>query len=96
MHDLVVAGETRTRCCQCASDRDVAGERGRRRSQRRVQRQPARQRTTRYGNVTIAGPITVSDNKATVSCPSGKLAPGATITCTATYTVTRPTWTTVR
>ena len=35
------------------------------------------------GNVTLAGPVTVADDKATVTCPAGGLAPGATITCTA-------------
>ena len=39
------------------------------------------------GNVTLAGPVTVSDDKATVTCPSGGLAPGATKTCTASYTI---------
>ena len=29
------------------------------------------------GNVTFVGPVTVSDDKATVSCPAGGLAPGA-------------------
>ena len=42
------------------------------------------------GNVTISGPITVSDDKiASVTCPAGDLAPGAVITCTASYTVTQ-------
>ena len=41
------------------------------------------------GNVTLAGPVTVSDDKATVTCPSGGLAPGATKTCTASYTITQ-------
>lgn len=45
------------------------------------------------GNVTIARPVTISDNKiASVSCPAlppGGLAPNATLTCTATYTVTQ-------
>ena len=31
------------------------------------------------GNVTLAGPVTVADDKATVTCPAGGLAPGATI-----------------
>ncbi len=44
---------------------------------------------TNTGNVTISGPITVNDNKATVTCPSGDLASGATMTCTATYTITQ-------
>src|SRR5207302_853278 len=43
------------------------------------------------GNVTLAGPFTVSDNKATVvTCPATtSLAPNASITCTATYTITQ-------
>jgi uncharacterized repeat protein (TIGR01451 family) len=46
---------------------------------------------TNSGNVTLAGPVTVSDNKATVSCPdvpAGGLTPGASITCSATHTAT--------
>ena len=44
---------------------------------------------TNAGNVTLAGPFTVSDDKATdESCPAtASLAPGASITCTATYTI---------
>ena len=43
------------------------------------------------GNVTLAGPFTVEDNKATdESCPdTDSLAPGAFITCTASYTATQ-------
>jgi uncharacterized repeat protein (TIGR01451 family) len=41
------------------------------------------------GNVTLAGPVTVTDDKATVTCPAGGLAPGASITCTASYTITQ-------
>jgi uncharacterized repeat protein (TIGR01451 family) len=42
------------------------------------------------GNVTIAGPITISDDKiATVACPAGDLLPAAMVTCTASYTVTQ-------
>jgi len=41
------------------------------------------------GNVTLAGPVTVTDDKATVTCPAGGLAPGATMTCTASYTITQ-------
>ena len=44
---------------------------------------------TNEGNVTISGPITVDDDKATdESCPSGDLAPGDSMTCTASYTIT--------
>ena len=43
---------------------------------------------TNSGNVTVAGPVTVTDDKATMTCPSGSaLAPGAAITCTASYTI---------
>ena len=45
------------------------------------------------GNVTLTAPITVSDDKiAAVSCPAlpaGGLAPGASITCTGSYTITQ-------
>jgi uncharacterized repeat protein (TIGR01451 family) len=44
---------------------------------------------TNTGNVSLAGPVTVSDDKATVTCPAGGLAPGATKTCTASYTITQ-------
>ncbi len=43
---------------------------------------------TNTGNVTLSGPFTVSDDKATVTCPAGALDPGDSITCTATYTIT--------
>jgi hypothetical protein len=40
------------------------------------------------GNVTLPGPFTISDNKlGMISCPLGSLAPGASVTCTATYTI---------
>ena len=41
------------------------------------------------GNVTFAGPVTVTDDKVPVSCPSGGLAPDATMTCSASYTITQ-------
>jgi large repetitive protein len=51
---------------------------------------------TNSGNVTITSPVTVTDNKIvspnTVSCnalPVGGLAPGASITCSATYLATQ-------
>jgi uncharacterized repeat protein (TIGR01451 family) len=44
---------------------------------------------TNTGNVTLAGPVTVSDDKATVTCPAGGLAPGASMTCSASYTITQ-------
>ncbi len=40
---------------------------------------------TNSGNVTLAGPFTVSDDRATVTCPADtSLAPGDSITCSAT------------
>jgi uncharacterized repeat protein (TIGR01451 family) len=47
---------------------------------------------TNTGNTTLHGAITVTDNKTTVTCPAlpaAGLAPGGTLTCTATYTVTQ-------
>jgi hypothetical protein len=44
---------------------------------------------TNTGNVTLASPGTISDDKATVSCPTGSLAPGAHLDCTASYTITQ-------
>ncbi|WP_233353696.1 DUF7507 domain-containing protein [Hellea balneolensis] len=48
---------------------------------------------TNTGNVTITNPISVADDKiSSVSCPplpSAGLAPNATLTCTATYSVTQ-------
>ncbi|VBB43368.1 hypothetical protein TRIP_B250428 [uncultured Desulfatiglans sp.] len=45
---------------------------------------------TNIGNVTIKGPITINDDKATdESCPAGDLPPGGSITCLATYTITQ-------
>ena len=43
---------------------------------------------TNTGNVTLTG-VTLVDDKADVSCPGTSLAPGAAMTCTATYTVTQ-------
>ncbi len=51
---------------------------------------------TNSGFATLAGPVTVSDDRATASCPAlttvgdldNFLDPGETVTCTATYTVT--------
>ena len=48
--------------------------------------------TTNTGNTTITAPIVMTDNKiATVACPSigAGLAPGASITCTGSYTITQ-------
>ena len=46
---------------------------------------------TNSGNVTLAGPFTVTDDKATVACPATptSLAPGLFLTCTASYTITQ-------
>ena len=49
------------------------------------------------GNVRLAGPVTVADDKATVNCPAlstignndGFLDPGESITCTASYAITQ-------
>ncbi len=45
---------------------------------------------TNSGNVTLAGPFSVADDKTTdeVCPPAPALAPGASITCSATYTIT--------
>jgi uncharacterized repeat protein (TIGR01451 family) len=46
---------------------------------------------TNAGNVTIADPISVIDDKATVTCdalPAGGLAPGASLTCEGVYELT--------
>ena len=51
---------------------------------------------TNSGNVRLAGPVTVTDDKATVTCPAWhggqrgrNLDPGESITCTASYTITQ-------
>ncbi|MBU2994027.1 DUF11 domain-containing protein [Octadecabacter sp. 1_MG-2023] len=47
---------------------------------------------TNDGNITLTAPITVADDKTTVTCPAlpaAGLAPDANITCTATYAVTQ-------
>ncbi len=46
---------------------------------------------TNSGNITLSGPFTVNDNKTTnESCPvTPNLAPGASITCTSSYTITQ-------
>ena len=46
---------------------------------------------TNSGNVTLAGPFTITDDKATdEACPAtASLAPGAFITCTASYKITQ-------
>ncbi len=46
---------------------------------------------TNSGNVTLLGPITVSDNKTSdETCPpTASLVPGASITCTSTYIITQ-------
>src|SRR5439155_24070317 len=43
------------------------------------------------GNVTLSGPFAVTDDKTTATCPSSPttLAPGASITCTASYIITQ-------
>ena len=46
---------------------------------------------TNTGNVTLTGPVTVADDKAhrRPARPPASLAPGASMTCTATYTITQ-------
>ena len=52
---------------------------------------------TNTGNTSLAGPVVVTDDKTTVTCPDvatvgdldGDLDPGESVTCTATYTVTQ-------
>jgi hypothetical protein len=46
-------------------------------------------KVTNSGNVTLAGPFSISDNKlGTIACPTGLLSPGASVTCTATHAIT--------
>jgi uncharacterized repeat protein (TIGR01451 family) len=44
---------------------------------------------TNTGNVSLAGPVTVVDDKTTVTCPPGGLAVGASMNCSAQYTITQ-------
>src|SRR5207249_3367555 len=45
---------------------------------------------TTSGNVTLAGPFSVTDDKlGTFACGSGPLAPGASTSCTKTHTITQ-------
>lgn len=46
---------------------------------------------TNNGGLTLSGPFKVEDNKARVSCdsPPATLAPGASLSCTASYTITQ-------
>jgi uncharacterized repeat protein (TIGR01451 family) len=47
-------------------------------------------RVLNSGNVTVDGPITVTDDRTNVTCPAASsLAPGATLTCTAAYSITQ-------
>jgi uncharacterized repeat protein (TIGR01451 family) len=42
------------------------------------------------GNVTISGPISIDDDRASdESCPAGDLAPGESLTCSASHTITQ-------
>ena len=44
---------------------------------------------TNIGNVTLTDPVSVDDDLATVICPPALLAPGGSLSCTASYTVTQ-------
>src|SRR5207237_65704 len=45
---------------------------------------------TNTGNVTLTGPFNVSDDKVSVTCAQpASLAPGGTVSCSATYTLTQ-------
>ncbi len=48
---------------------------------------------TNSGNITLTAPVSITDDKiAVINCPAplpGGLAPGATVTCTATYTISQ-------
>jgi hypothetical protein len=47
-------------------------------------------RVLNSGNVTVGGPITVTDDRTSVACPAtSSLDPGATVTCTAAYSITQ-------
>src|SRR5262245_49353382 len=44
---------------------------------------------TRSAYTTLFRSVTVTDDKATVTCPAGGLAPGVSTTCQASYTITQ-------
>jgi uncharacterized repeat protein (TIGR01451 family) len=47
-------------------------------------------RVLNSGNVTVDGPITVTDDRTSVTCPAtSSLDPGPTVTCTAAYSITQ-------
>ena len=52
--------------------------------------------TNNSTTTTLAGPVTVTDDKATVTCPAGDLPPLASMTCDATHRSRRPTSTPAR
>ena len=45
--------------------------------------------TNNSTTTTLAGPVTVTDDKATVTCPAGNIPPLGSIICTATHTITQ-------